>query len=679
MMEVFILFVGALLIVVVVTKVADLLLSGMKQRKMRYVAANVLSLALAVILGGYGFAESAEPVFIKAFSIYALPQVLVLVLGLYLIGRKADQLSPTEPFLEFEAVPFSDQDKIEPVFETSYPMATPLPTNIPSGVGDQSLVHELEPDVKMSSLAQSEPAKSSGYQRQYNFVARHWRGELSLPVSFWGIGAFVVILSSVIPLAFFPPLSITSLYHPYTYMAVIVGVAIIAVLLAVWQLVGVWRSARRYSTENRARGRKVYWGGVVQFLVLIGMLRFAASFGTTVLPLVVEGYDMAFLGDPSIPEFSLRTMRNGTEIELIGGFKYGLDEGLKQVLEESPQANVIHLDSGGGRIGEAIKVHRTIHDKGLVTYVSSKCLSACTIAFSAGKERWIGADAIIGFHSGSFPGMSSEDMEYANAEQRAILIRAGIDPTFVARALETPASSMMTPDSKELISAGVSTGIASTDKFAASGLGPSFGLDAAARLIRDISPAIKAIEERDPETAHEIFRNFHRDFLKGEAMATLVAGLHGSVASKVARYRAFADEATILLLGRLIIDEYSHLATIDTRLCYQYASGVNGEIDIGSFLTQELLQREYDIQERIVRTATNRFATDRTILDAGWEKVVATLTNGPHGKNLDLFSTTPRSEQYGDYCALAAAMYEAILQQPTPLAVALFRDLLSES
>jgi hypothetical protein len=46
-------------------------------------------------------------------------------------------------------------------------------------------------------------------------------------------------------------------------------------------------------------------------------------------------------------------MRNGTEIEISGGFKYGLNDDFLRILNAAPRVEVVHLNSLGGRIGEA--------------------------------------------------------------------------------------------------------------------------------------------------------------------------------------------------------------------------------------------------------------------------------------------------------------------------------------
>ena len=128
---------------------------------------------------------------------------------------------------------------------------------------------------------------------------------------------------------------------------------------------------------------------------------------------------MAFLGDPGIPAYSIRVMRNGTEAEITGGFKYGLSDDFSKILKASRQIKVVHLNSIGGRVGEAIKLGDVLRAQGVDTYVSLGCYSACTIAFAAGRNRFLRKGAALGFHAPAFPGMSSSELRDAGSGAEA--------------------------------------------------------------------------------------------------------------------------------------------------------------------------------------------------------------------------------------------------------------------
>lgn len=86
-----------------------------------------------------------------------------------------------------------------------------------------------------------------------NYFSKHWRGELSLPVSYWinyaGLGAVIGVLQAFQK---FSPLE----------LLLLVGAS-------VWSVVGTWRAASK---------RQGGWGTVVHVVVVLGLLSAAGQF-----------------------------------------------------------------------------------------------------------------------------------------------------------------------------------------------------------------------------------------------------------------------------------------------------------------------------------------------------------------------------------------------------------------
>src|SRR5262249_24412113 len=132
--------------------------------------------------------------------------------------------------------------------------------------------------------------------------------------------------------------------------------------LAVWQGVGIWRSASRRHLELRAAGKRAIWPGMAKIAICLGALQLSGVLIKAGIPQIVEGTRMASLGDPSIPDYTLRAI-NSTEAEIAGGIKYGLTADLEKLLNEQPSVRVVHLDSVGGRIGEGKKLNALIRER----------------------------------------------------------------------------------------------------------------------------------------------------------------------------------------------------------------------------------------------------------------------------------------------------------------------------
>ena len=150
----------------------------------------------------------------------------------------------------------------------------------------------------------------------------------------------------------------------------------------------------------------------------------------------------------------------GTELEFSGGIRAGSAQELKRVLQASPEIKVLRMNSGGGRIYEAIKFARLVRESDLDTYTSQYCLSAATLVFIAGKQRVVAEGAKLGFHGGTFPGMTVEQLQASDEMVRQSMVTAGVARGFIDRALATPSRDMWYPSVDELRVAGVITQVA---------------------------------------------------------------------------------------------------------------------------------------------------------------------------------------------------------------------------
>lgn len=621
-------------------------------RYVSYILANILS---ALVVGVYVSYFPINPQkFEKSQAILTVlsAQFIVLFWGLIWLRINAFKFKETRgPFTTTSPVP-SPAGRIEPVFAPNGNRSTQLQSNAIDAIYDDPPLDEVK----------------------RNFFARYWRGGYSLPFSFWVVGVLGALVTLLVVVAL-DRLFDANEYNPYTSFAFFVSVWVFVVVSTIWDVVGLWRSATFYMHRRWRRGKGTFWGGLVKLLIVASVPSGIMTVIRSDMPQMRELYDMAFRGDPDLPDYSLRIMRNGTEIEIVGGFKYGLTSDFRKLLKASPQIAVVHLDSVGGRIAEAMQVHDIIQQRGMVTYVVNECLSACTLAFAGGRERWIGSAAKLGFHGPSFAGMSQHELNSAIASQQQLLVRDGVDPYFVARALSTPADSLWTPTNQELFAARVVTNIAPPGKFAMSGFGAAFTPEAAGAAVTTIVPALAALSDRDPSAANAIIQSFHQMYLNGDSLEEGAIMARAKIDTEVQKHLASADDETMAQFARLIADEYRHIYALDRHVCYKYMTGQ--PVDISNYLSPELIERELDIQGRVIRTAAQRQPMPQATIDAAWREVLKILQAGPQKKNLALLGATPSPHQYGDFCQLYIALYEAILRLPPDRAAALVRALMS--
>jgi hypothetical protein len=441
----------------------------------------------------------------------------------------------------------------------------------------------------------------------------------------------------------------------------------------------VWRSANRLIVRRRAVGKRAGWATVAMVVVVLGLLSSLSVFFGSGWPQLVETSRMAFLGDPGIPAYSIRIMRNGTEAEITGGFKYGLTDDFSKILKASRQIKVVHLHSTGGRVGEAIKLGEVLGAQGVDTYVSLSCYSACTIAFAAGRNRFIRKGAVLGFHAPAFPGMSVSELQDAALDQRQIFIKAGFSKGFVEKALSTPSSGMWKPAAEVMAAANVITGVSNGKEFALSGFGADVSQDRLADMIATGLPLLRSLKEKFPKEYDEVISTYYNDYVAGKTEADAIVNARAKLASILSPLQALADDTVLADMGAVFADQYAALGAKSPALCYKYASGVGADGNIAEDLPVSLVDRENEINRRVVETAKKRQEVSAAVVDDLWNKLGAQMAaKGVGDEELNLLMNGPVDpSKYGEFCRTSATFYREMARLPPMEAAILMRSLLA--
>ena len=124
---------------------------------------------------------------------------------------------------------------------------------------------------------------------QGNYFLAHWRGELPLWVSFWANLVLIAVALRVLDLWISRNLPVVDM----PFIAILMALyAITMLVIYIWQIVGVWRSADRDKAETK--GKMI--GGIVQFLIVIGVLSTIGAIRTA-LPKYADIIQTTFSGD----------------------------------------------------------------------------------------------------------------------------------------------------------------------------------------------------------------------------------------------------------------------------------------------------------------------------------------------------------------------------------------------
>lgn len=288
---------------------------------------------------------------------------------------------------------------------------------------------------------QSKPIEGS-------FIKRYWEGKISLPISYWIVSLGTGIFGFFLVFQVEKYVSTLTTFNP---LAIFISMSVLYLALTVitiWQIVGVTRSSLNHI--NNPQKLKI-WGILAIFAIISGLLQTVNQYQKNLIPQIVSMYKIAILSDPDLPSFKITVLENGSELKITGGIKHGLVKEVKKILSQVPSVTTINLESIGGRQGEAKDLYDLISRTGLNTVTNGTCLSACTIVFAAGKNRWIGVNGTLGLHSGSFEGMSNEDVNLSmNSTYKKIQMEKGIPRSFFLKGNNTSPDSMWYPTRDEL-------------------------------------------------------------------------------------------------------------------------------------------------------------------------------------------------------------------------------------
>lgn len=508
-------------------------------------------------------------------------------------------------------------------------------------------------------------------------LGRYWRGEYPLITTFWIFGPAILVVAVLILAAARIPLADPRIYEPSLFFWAVVISWSALVALSIWQLGGVWRSATHHIEAAGRAGRAAPWAKLAKLTVFAGMFSLAAQLSAFGVPQIRELTRMAFLGDPALPDYAIRIMRDGTEIEISGGIKYGVASDLRRIMRHAP-ARVVHLDSPGGRIGEAFKLHRVIREHDLATYVSGRCMSACTLAFAGGSRRWLDSHAALGFHRPDFPGIAAFDLNRAQSAQQQLFASAGFDSAFIERALSTPNRDMWTPSVGELLRAGAVTDIADGKTFAVSGFGATADKPQLAAKLAEKLPVLDRIARQYPDTHDAIIDEAFEAYLTEEPLVAFNAAIRRRLLPIVERHRSMASDDVLVDMAALASAQYSALGEKDPYLCFSYVAGTDSGRNFSYDLPRELVQWEVALSDRIMESSARPVRARQRDLSALWAELLDRIADRIGPKDLDLlWNMSPNPDRYADFCDAWTVFFDELSKMDSRDAAPLMRQILN--
>jgi hypothetical protein len=278
-----------------------------------------------------------------------------------------------------------------------------------------------------------------------NYFARHWRGELSLSISYWVNGFVAGLIGATVIAGFGSIVSARDDAQPLLWLVSLCSIWLCIGALTIWQSVGTWRSATNYRLDG-----KRFWGGLAKIMTVLSVAQTAFRFALAGMP-QIAGMVEIVAGDSRVGPHQFRVLAQGELLEFSGGITFGVAKEMEGFLNAMTHVKAIRLNSIGGRILEAQKMSDLIKTRHLWTFVEKQCLSACTIVFLGGSDRIIMPKARIGFHQPMFRGMTAADRRLAIATEEQRLEGFGLSRAFAERANQAEPGSMWYPPADELL------------------------------------------------------------------------------------------------------------------------------------------------------------------------------------------------------------------------------------
>ncbi|WP_417664680.1 hypothetical protein [Pseudidiomarina donghaiensis] len=298
--------------------------------------------------------------------------------------------------------------------------------------------------------------------RVFNLIKKHWHGDYSLGKAYWLIGVGLTCCLSLLAYAL-NQLLLRLEIGQSLFSTLVIGLYSFTALFTIWQLVGIWRSAKYHTSHGGRQG----WATAAQVMVVVAALRAVFDFNQFGLPMMQGSVGLMNTSELT-RRVELRVLNQGTELELIGPLPQGTSESVQAILQRFPSVRVIHLNSPGGRISEGVNLYHLIQEYQLDTYVPSECSSACTIAFMGGQQRYLSKRGILGFHSASLHQIDGTDVQEINDDFKRIYRQHGVSENFIRQAVRVAGANIWYPGPLELVEARVVDELVQSERFAPS-------------------------------------------------------------------------------------------------------------------------------------------------------------------------------------------------------------------
>ncbi len=516
-------------------------------------------------------------------------------------------------------------------------------------------------------------------KRSPNWFVAHWRGDLSLGVSYWGMGFILYVL--IFSLAFVAKVISSNVSSAFILATFWITYWSGAIALQTWLWVGVWRSANNHVD----RGGKAGWATTAKVMVFLGILQ---SIGTITGPNggiqniteAIEHIDTIH----GYSKYEVKALRGGKEILIRGAIGEGIADAFDKTIAANPNARVVQINSTGGLLAEAKKIRDRIRSRGMTTYAPGECTSAATIIFMGGNERFMANTAKMGFHEPRLPTIDGENLRALLTDEENYMVSSGVSRTFMAKAFTYKGPDVWYPSKNELLASGVITGVTSGDEFGMTAIdGWREKNKGELELLK--LPVYRALKEHEPEVYGKILVAFNESMSNNQSMADLRSKTIPLISGVAKRRLSKSSDDALVSFTKVLVAEIDAIVEISPDDCYSFIYPPKNAVakNYAHYLKAELAEQELKaMTEIIISYDTSRVIPTQSMTEKDLERAFKILAQKQGKEAIAILAKVgdPKAREAMDkrqLCTTISTFYNSILTLPNKNAAKVLRFLYS--
>ncbi len=396
-----------------------------------------------------------------------------------------------------------------------------------------------------------------------NHIKKHWRGDLSLSISFW---VNIFLLNILLNLTDSLITNFSSINNPVSASQIAIIFSFFTIVIVYpWQIVGIWRCTKRYIENNKRK----FWANFVQVLIVIGVIgtlgRINASW-----PTYKDLFEIGFEKD-KFSNYEVEFLKQGNLIHLKGGLVFGVSKEVQRLINQNKTVKGIILDSIGGRIYESREISRIIKENNFNTYSLTGCYSACAMAFINGKKRYLAKGANLAFHQYSPYSKNLEQYYDISLEQGKDLEnfeKQGISQSFINSVFKASKNDMWYPTKKEMLDAGVIHGVVNPSDLKVINYDSSLIKNIENELTKN--PAIRTVKKFAPKVYDQILEKMKTQIKKGASEIEILQLAHSLMGGLADKALPSTSNKALIKFTKATIQLLGNLEKRDPILCMKY-------------------------------------------------------------------------------------------------------------